>query len=332
MITLITGAPGAGKSAALVQLLSELAEGRLVYVDGVPDLKIKHFDLPDVSKWPEAVPDGAAVVVDEVQRVWRPRGPGQKVPPDIAALETHRHRGLDFFLVTQQPRLVDANVRALVGRHVHLRDLGFLGRWWYEWPECSESVQWKSAPLKKRYVLPKKVFGLYKSASVHVKPIRSVPWMVAVMAIALVAVVWLAWSAYSSISGRMGDAPTVQVAGSASRAGDPVIGSNLSSARANSPPLTGAALALSFMPRLSTMPASAPVYDELRKARSMPVVVGGMCMNGRCRCLTQQGTDAGLSSDECRQWIDNPPFDPYREPVVQAVAEKRPAADGAADQ
>lgn len=327
MITLITGAPGAGKSAALVDLLSELAEGRVVYVDGVPDLKIKHFDLPDVSKWPDTVPDGAAVVVDEVQRVWRPRGPGQKVPADIAALETHRHRGLDFFLVTQQPRLVDANVRALVGRHVHLRDLGLLGRWWYEWPECSESVQWKSAPLKKRYVLPKKVFGLYKSASVHVKPIRSVPWMVAVMVFALVAVGVLAWSAYSSISGRLGGSAPLEVAG---KSAAPAMGSSV--ARTVAPPLTGASLALSFMPRLSAMPASAPVYDDLRKPRSMPLVVGGMCMGGHCKCVTQQGTDAGLSSDECRQWIDSPPFDPYREPVAQAVVEKRPTPSGVVDQ
>ena len=42
MITLITGAPGAGKTNALVSLLAELAEGRALYVSGIPDLQVPH--------------------------------------------------------------------------------------------------------------------------------------------------------------------------------------------------------------------------------------------------------------------------------------------------
>lgn len=30
-----------------------------------------------------------------------------------------------------------------------------------------------------------------------------------------------------------------------------------------------------------------------------------------CRCYTQQATDAGLSSEACREWIERPPFDAY---------------------
>ncbi|MGA0610860.1 zonular occludens toxin family protein [Caldimonas sp. KR1-144] len=221
MITLITGAPGAGKSAALVQLLQEIAKGRAIYVDGVPELQVPHFALEDAAKWHEVVPDGAAVVIDEVQRVWRPRGPGQRVPDAVAALETHRHRGLDFFIVTQGPNLVDKNVRALVGRHVHLRDVGVLGRWWYEWPECSESLAWRTAPLKKRYRLPKGVFGLYKSASMHVKPIRSFPWQLGVAVLALAGVAVGVTMLYRSFSTKLGPAPlskapSVSVAGQSS--------------------------------------------------------------------------------------------------------------------
>src|SRR5256885_16044190 len=73
--------------------------------------------------WHETVPDGSVIIIDEVQRIWRPSGPGQKIPDMIALLETHRHRGLDFYIITQGPNLIHANVRALIGRHVHLRDL-----------------------------------------------------------------------------------------------------------------------------------------------------------------------------------------------------------------
>jgi len=314
MITLITGAPGSGKSAALVDLLTQLAKDRKLYVDGVPDLLVPHEPLDDVREWPGVVPDGAAIVVDEVQRVWRPRGVGSKVPADIAALETHRHRGLDFFLVTQQPSLVDKNVRALVGRHVHLRDLGVLGRWWYEWPECSEGVTWRTAPIKRKYRLPKRVFSLYRSASVHVKPIRSVPWVLGLMVVALVGTAVLGWFAYQRIASHM--SPVVESGDLVQQASGQ--GVRLSSSAAASMPikaeLTGADLALSFMPRLSYDPASAPIYDDLRRVVVMPRIAAGLCMGERCKCFTQQGTDAGLTSDECRSWLDRPPFDPYRQP------------------
>ena len=205
MITLITGAPGAGKTAALVQLLTEIGQNRALYVHGIPDLKLTHFYLQKPEDWMAEVPDGAAIIIDEVQNVWRPRAAGSKVPDHVAALETHRHRGLDFFIITQGPNLLDSNVRALVGRHVHLRDLGFLGRWWYEWPECSDNVRtgWRSAPIKKRYRLPKKIFGQYKSASVHVKPVRSFPVVLLVLVAALIGAAFLSWRAYSSVRARI---------------------------------------------------------------------------------------------------------------------------------
>ena len=205
MITLITGAPGTGKTNALVSLLAELSKERTIYVHGIPDLKIDHQELTDPTTWPDTVPDGSAIVIDEVQTVWRPRGPGQKVPDHVAKLETHRHRGLDLFIITQGPNLVDSNVRALVGRHIHLRDLGVLGRWWYEWPECADNCRtgWKNAPIKKRYRLDKAAQQQYKSASIHIKPIRSIPWMLVVMLVAVITVFTMSWFAYKAINARM---------------------------------------------------------------------------------------------------------------------------------
>lgn len=206
MITLITGLPGSGKSAAAVErLLAYAAEGRKIYADGVPDLAVSHEPLPDPRQWhvPGVVDDGAVIFIDEAQRVWRAAASGSKVPPDIEALETHRHRGLDFILVTQHPSFLHAEVRRLAGPYVHLRDVGMLGRWWYEWPEVTAPETFKSAPIKKRYLLPKKVFTLYKSASLHVKPVRSVPRMVLIAGAAVVAFGLLAWRAVSSVSSHV---------------------------------------------------------------------------------------------------------------------------------
>jgi len=307
MITLITGAPGTGKSNALVSLLESIGKDRAIYVFGIPELKIPHIELPDPSTWPDTVPDGSAIILDEVQNVWRPRGPGQKVPEHVAKLETHRHRGLDFYIITQGPNLVDANVRALVGRHIHLRDLGILGRWWYEWPECADNCRtgWKNAPIKNRYKLDKAAQAKYKSASVHIKPVRSVPWMLAVMVLALCIVAFMSWRAYGMISAKVNPPKPASTAVASGQVG--VTGSQ--AATPSVPKTIDDRIA--WIPRISHRPESAPAFDELRKVATMPVVAGAICNSKGCRCVTQQGTNAGLSDAECRAWLENPPFDPY---------------------
>lgn len=320
MITLITGAPGTGKSAALVSLISDLSKDRAIYASGIPDLAVPHEVLEDVTSWPETVPDGSLICVDEVQRVWRPRGPGAKVPPDIAALETHRHRGLDFYVITQAPRLMDSNIRGLVGRHVHLRDLGILGRWWYEWPECADncSTGWKNAPIKKRYKLDKSALAKYTSASVHIKPIRSLPWMLVVLAVALLLVAGLGYKAYKIISSKMGPTPELHQ-GQVSAGGV----DGLAARRAPGPVAVPYDIT-SFTPRVSSHPESAPAYDTLRVVVAMPKVTAGYCAGDEeCKCYTDQGTDAGLSLDECRRFVSNPPFDPYRK-RAEPTASRQP--------
>lgn len=314
MITLITGAPGAGKSAALVSLLKELAPGRTIYAHGIPDLKIDHQPLDEPNKWHESVPDGSIIVIDEVQNVWRPKGPGQGVPSDIQALEVHRHRGIDFYIVTQSPRLVHTNVRALVGRHVHLRDVGFLGRYWYEWPECAEncSASWKQAPLKKRYKLPKAIFGQYKSASVHVKPVRSFPFMLIVAVAALVGTAGLSFYAYKSISGKVETAKAPPPSAPTRISGDPAP-QPVVSAQAASPSPSGPYDPTIFIPANPRVPESAPAYDHLRVVVAMPRVVGGMCTSRGCTCYTQQGTPIPMTSNDCKAVMDENAFNPYKE-------------------
>lgn len=321
MITLITGAPGAGKTAAMVDILAGTDPARVIFASGVPELQLPGrtvYALEDVSTWPQTVPDGALVVIDEVQRIWRPRGSGQAIPPDIADLETHRHRGIDFILVTQAPGLMHKNVRQLVGRHVHLRDVGMLGRWWYEWPEVAENclASWKTAPIKRRYRLPKRVFGMYRSASMHVKGSKSVPAMAVIVLVAAVAAVTIGGSAWRNIAGRSAEsAPAGQVNADnqVKQVATPV--QQPAYHRASSQPTDSERQRIDdridWIPRVAIRPESAPAYDELREVRAMPVVVGGYCGRRGCRCYTQQATDAGLSSDDCRHWVDHRPFDPY---------------------
>jgi zona occludens toxin len=303
MITMFTGSPGAGKTASLVDFLSKLEGNRPIYADGLEGLKLPHTPV-DSSQWHTELPDGAILVIDEAQRVWRPRGSGAKVPESVAALETHRHRGIDVYLTTQAPALIDSNVRNLVGRHVHIRDTGVFGRYWYEWPEVSTGMTWKTCINKKRYKLPKKAFDLYTSSSLHVAPVRGIPPMLYVTGGVVLLAAVMVYFSYTALKRRIMPAPPAP----------PVAGQP---ATQNTPTASPAGAQrqiddrVDWIPRISNRPETAPAYDHLRVVVAMPIVTGAICINGKCKCLTNQGTDAGLSPDECHAWTTNRPFNPY---------------------
>lgn len=334
MITLLTATPGGGKTAFAVaefilkeqeKAKREGREPRKIYVYNIPDLMLPHEPLPALEHWTETTTSelddslqahrfkldhGSLVIIDEAQEIYRVRASGSKVPPHVAAFERHRHQGLDFLLITQEPALVDSHVRKLVGRHIHIRVTG-LGRTQYEWPNTVESpdTKYRTAPVKLSWRLPKHVFGLYKSATVHVKPVRRIPTAVYYLAGIAFALAGLGTYVYRMIDEKTTAVAAVVEPAVSSVPDQPAFGQRVAT--------VGTTVA-EFAPRLAGRPESAPIYDGVRVVKSMPVIRGCIAMANRCKCVTDQGTDAGLNDDQCRAWLDNPPYDPYAEPYRPA--------------
>lgn len=155
---------------------------------------------------------GAILVIDEAQRHFRPRPAGSAVPDHVAALEVHRHQGLDIWLVTQRPGLLDSNVRALCGKHIALRSTA-LGRYKYEWPEVGdiESKSSRDTAARSRYKLPKHVFKLYKSAEAHTVHKHTLPFAGKALFVILPLLAFLIYSSYKSISGKFQPIKPAQV-------------------------------------------------------------------------------------------------------------------------
>lgn len=196
MITLITGNPGAGKTLYCVSNLlrdligsvvksvdaggREVETPRVVFTN-INGLLLDHelidgSDTGGLANWHEWAKPGAVICFDEVQREWKPRPNGSKVPKCIEMLETHRHMGVDFIILTQHPGLIDQNIRALVGRHLHVRRFGGVGAAIvYEWDHCSRSLLYSKSLGKKPFRYSKEVFNLYKSAELHTKPKTTIP-------------------------------------------------------------------------------------------------------------------------------------------------------------
>jgi len=55
-------------------------------------------------------------------------------------MSTHRHQGYDIVVITQSPRLLNATVKSLCGKHIHLyRAFGMEGATVYEWQHQVEN-------------------------------------------------------------------------------------------------------------------------------------------------------------------------------------------------
>lgn len=239
MITLITGTPGSGKTAYSLDMmvkLNRLDNARRLYVHGIPELKIAHeivvcdspscdycstlspVPIPEncenphwynqdgylkADQWHEYAEKGAILFFDEVQNIHRPRNSAAAVPPAVAAYEVHRHRGLDFFMITQNPSLIDGNVRALVSRHIHLSST-WARRLQYEFPQCKTDLTATIGEgVKSNYVLPKDVFSLYKSASLHTKLNRKKPLVLYGIPILIVLIFALIYFEYTHMKNKI---------------------------------------------------------------------------------------------------------------------------------
>lgn len=313
MITLITGTPGAGKTLLAVAMLLEEQGQRPLFIAGIPELKLDHQPTPPVEEWTreEPMPEDPAhmrpifnfpansiIVVDEAQNVYRPRPVGSKVPPYVAAFETHRHTGVDFWLITQHPGLLDANIRKLVGRHIHIRNTA-LGRHLYEWPECGdpESKSSRDISASRRYKLPKKVFGLYKSASLHIKQKARIPRAAYFLIFAIIA---LPLAGYYLLTRFKEEATAKNPFSAQAKVGGQ--GPTEEGVGRRPPPVD---LVASYQPRVQGLAYSAPRYDKLTEATHVPLPAACLATARDCRCWSQQATRLEVPSSLCKQIVEH---------------------------
>jgi zona occludens toxin len=257
-----------------------------------------------VEYWQFWATEGSLIVLDEVQRVWRPIG--SKVPDEIAALETHRHKVLDFWLISQGPDLFHSNIRLLIGRHIHLVS-AWRGRNEYEFPECRQNVTSRSDAVVRPYSLPKKIFKLYKSASLHTVSKHRKPLSFYFLIVVICIGSGLGLYAKTRFDKRFHPETAVTSTG-----------------EAGAPPVDGTLTTLTteekksfpdFEPSVPGIPESAPAYSELLKVSSVPLLVGCIYSKAKdiCTCYTAQATPYPTNKEYCLLQIENKRFNPYLE-------------------
>jgi zona occludens toxin len=245
MITIITGTPGSGKTLYTVSKLLRKLLGEYIDVKGpdgeltkqprrifsnIKGLLLDHELIGPGGAWrqvdkgkglpPEWVFEGEGqglrdwhlwakpgdvIVYDEVQEVWKPRANGSPVPPDIGALETHRHMGVDFILITQGISLTERNLSMLCGRHLHVRRVANMPfAVVYEWDGASRTLLFSKSIAREKWWYDRSAYKLYKSAEVHTKSKRRLPGVLMTLIVAVVALGTLGPTIYSRYGERFG--------------------------------------------------------------------------------------------------------------------------------
>lgn len=313
MITLISGQPGHGKTLRAIQLaLEHKAKGRAVYVHGVRGIDhvaAGFFPLDDPKDW-QNLPDGSVVVVDECYSAFPRRMPGAKVPPYVEALATHRHRAFDFILICQQAKQqVDGFVLGLVEWHEHVRrKMGVKAAVILCWDKFSENTN--NSQIKKGWKYPTEVMkrNLYESTVMDTTKIR-VPWFVWALPFALALLGLLVWRVCAFFTTE-GAKPVPKPQAAVAAKAEPSKGLTMGSGTSTRPD----DLVAYFKPRIEGQPWTAPAYDS-RAVVADPEVYCIAVDDGRCSCMTEQGTRYVVDVKICRSIAANGVYNPYRRPA-----------------
>jgi hypothetical protein len=321
-INLVTGLPGHGKTLyTLARLKADSdREARPVFhasgvtADGIPGLSIDGWQAHAADAWHD-LPANSYMLIDEAQKVFPIRARSSAVPVHVSELETHRHKGLDLWLITQHPQLLDTHVRKLVDRHFHVvRKFGTHFATVYEFPsgvqDAPEKNKQKNGVVRHEWRYPKSVFAWYKSAEVHTVK-RRLPAKVWITLAVLLLVPFLMWVVYERLYVQHGQAAARAAAASAASAasGVPVRSTKLSAHQADARS-AGEYLA-SMRPRIVGLAFTAPAFDALTKPVEAPYPsVCAYSPDFPCRCWSQRGFSLEVPKGLCEQ-LAREPMDPY---------------------
>lgn len=306
MITLLTGLPGNGKTLMALAMAEALCrkDNRPLFIMGIEltdEFPLPYEKVPPVKDWtikkpleedPSVMapsfnfPVNAVIVIDECQKVFRPRSASTPPPDHVQAFETHRHEGIDFILLTQHPMLLDANIRRLTNQHIHMvRAFGAQAASVHEWQQCKEQPdKIRVNSQNKIWAFPKHIYTWYKSSKSHTykfrPPLRAVLLILGPLLVALCIYIAVSWfSSKSEVKPPLPGQKAATESGSSSRPAAPSLAD--------------------YQPLLAGAPWTAPRYAQATQPVSPPAPAGCVFDGRVCSCYSDQGVKVDVKKTFC---------------------------------
>lgn len=321
MIYLITGTPGAGKTSHTLWdfLNDKTLKDRPRYATPINGLDydahgIERID--NIEGWQD-LPDGSVILIDEADQFMPAQG--RAVPDYIRMLARHRHRGFDFYIITQMGSMINHFVRGLIEAHIHyirVRGDKTVSRYrWESYQSSPDNPSVKAKGIRDRLKVNPEVFDLYTSATINTRK-REIPWkQIAIICAAVPALIGsILFTRYILLPKTSEPAKAAVVAPVPLQAAFTVPSNSLTPDRKDAYSMAD------FVPRSPIDPSTAPVYDELTKPSDFPRIAA--CMDSKiygCNCYTQQATPLTVPEHICRDMIKRGWFDRWASQRAQAA-------------
>ena len=327
MLYVITGGPGAAKTLNAVATFVEWQKkdenkGRQFFTCNLNGANIPGAGIlpkEEFPRWHELLPEGAVLLVDEGQEVMRPDSGRGTPPPHLTALEKHRHSGIDMIITTQHPSFIHTHVRKLATVHRHLIPLTNNSSTIFEWRECNDNPDFKrdTADMK-QWLYPSEYYNYYVSATRHTKKLKMPPWLRKLVICAVIGIPLVIWIVYKFATmfydatqesqGKHHPASKTELAAQA-------IARDAEGVRPQAP-MTQEQYLKRFVPRVASMPWSAPAYDD-RKPQTNPELYCVTIQSDNsetCRCYTEQATRYEVDAATCWHNVEFGSYNPFRAP------------------
>lgn len=276
-----------------IQGFEGLLPVRTIYAN-IKALKIDNI-RPLEYDWRDC-PDGSIIVIDEVQNVDPYDKEKDKHNPIIRDLTIHRHRGFDFYFITQYPNLLHPVAQVLIGVHYHLTvPWGWRTRV-YQWGSIrtfpNTLVNKVNVERKFDFNPPASLFKLYKSTTINTHEKR-LPWkpLILVGLFVLACLVVLFMNLSSAKKSRL------------------ITNESVIASAPASTPKNASAVAVSSSAPASTVVSSVPGTPTLeqiqlaqyqQKLREMPANV--IAFGNNCTAYNSDGLPLDLSLSECKKY------------------------------
>lgn len=340
MLFLITGSLGAGKTSNILWDLIHNPEfkDRPKFATHIPDFDyethgFEQIDKNDIENWVtwtdpkddfstvSNFPKGSIIFIDESD-LFFPSSIGDKNPPRyMREMARSRHHGLDFYIITQQSKMICAFLFGLIQRHIHFhRPNGSDTVTRYTWEHHQPNVYSRAnrlSGLSQKVKVNPEVFKLYRSTIENTR-IKTPPKHIYKKLVLLALPMFiLPFFLYWFMIGRHSAPEVKKPAPSQSIASTPAstvppVATNSSALQTTETPIIEHQLTYKdYIPDNPLMPYSAPAYRDLAKPTDFPRIAA--CMDSirtGCKCFTQQYTPIDVPKDSCLRmvkegWFDN---------------------------
>ncbi|MBW4010689.1 hypothetical protein HG532_11830 [Moraxella osloensis] len=188
-----------------IEGFKEFLPVRTIYTN-IANLKIDYVRALKYD-WREC-PDGSVQVIDEVQLVEPYSDVKAKNNEIVQELTIHRHRGFDFYFLTQAPSLLHPTVKELIGCHWHLTKPYGLKTQVYQFGSCrpypNTMANKMNAETKFGFSPPARIYKLYKSTTINTHKARLPMRQIVVFGALISAALFMFYYGFFSDSGKKG--------------------------------------------------------------------------------------------------------------------------------